>query len=77
MSFVRKHFWIDIRRFCGGCDRPMKYGFICSMPAVVNSSVYSSGGGISDEEGTRRCPRSSKKRVKSKRISDEFIVATD
>src|SRR5262252_5157588 len=46
------------------------------MPAFVKSSVGSSAG-ISDEEGTRRCPRSSKKRRNRSLTSVDFIPAPD
>src|SRR5512132_4019695 len=43
------------------------------MPALVKSSVGSCAGS-SDEEGTRRCPRSSKNFRNSSRTSVDFIV---
>ena len=61
MSGVRKHFWHDVTRSRGGFSSPRKYGLNGCMPAIVNRVDVSSGAGISDAEGMRRCPRSSKK----------------
>ena len=61
MSGVRKQRWQEVSRGAGGVSRPRKYGWKGCMPAVVSSTLGSSAAGISDAEGTRRCPRSSKK----------------
>ena len=44
------------------------------MPAVVSSTDWSSAEGTSDAEGTARCPRSTKKSVKLRRISSEVVT---
>src|SRR6185436_11835141 len=44
------------------------------IPALVSRSP-DSGGGISDEDGTRLCPRSSKKRRNSSRIRSPSMAA--
>jgi hypothetical protein len=67
MSTARKHFWTDVARGNGGGECPRKYGMNWFIPAFVSSNP-DSGGGINDEDGTRRCPRSSKKRRKLSRI---------
>ncbi len=61
MSGVRKHFWHDVSLGLGGASSPRKYGLKGCIPAIVSSVEVSSGAGISDAEGTRRWPRSSKK----------------
>ena len=38
MSVVRKHFWHEVRRGCGGGSWPRKYGLNGCMPAVVSST---------------------------------------
>ncbi|GBD12646.1 hypothetical protein HRbin24_00659 [bacterium HR24] len=53
MSVVRKHFWTVVRRLCGGCACPMKYGLKGTMPALVNSRVGSPTG-TSGALGSRR-----------------------
>src|SRR6266498_728851 len=68
MSVVRKAFWTDTARGVGGSARPRKNGMNGTIPAVVKSRP-DSGGGISDEEGTRRWSRSSKNRRNRERIS--------
>ena len=45
------------------------------MPATVSRVEVSSGGGISDAEGTRRWPRCSKKLRYVSRISADFMNA--
>ena len=49
-----------MKRGAGGFFAPEKYGFSGCMPAEMKSVEGSSGGGISDHEGKRRWPRSSK-----------------
>jgi hypothetical protein len=44
------------------------------MPAIVRRVEVSSGAGISDADGTRRCPRSSKNERYASRISLVFMV---
>ncbi len=60
MSGVRKHFCESTTRGEGGSASPRKYGLNGCMPATVRSVEVSSGGGISEADGTRRWPRSSK-----------------
>src|SRR3954470_13264076 len=67
MSLARKHFWAVVARGNGGAAWPRKYGMNWFIPAFVSSSP-DSGGGISDELGTRLWPRSSKKRRNDSRI---------
>ena len=69
MSGVRKHFWTEVRRLEGGSSSPRKYGLNGCIPATVRSVEVSSGAGISDAEGTRRWPRSSKNERYASRIS--------
>ena len=38
MSVVRKTFWHDVRRGCGGFSSPRKYGLKGCIPAVVSST---------------------------------------
>ena len=64
MSTARKTFWTVTARGNGAGACPRKYGMNWFMPAFV-SSRPDSGWGISDEDGTRLCPRSSKKRRNS------------
>ena len=73
MSLARKHFCTDVARENGGAVWPRKYGMNCSMPAPV-SSRPDSGAASSDEERTRVCARSSKKRRKVSRISLPFTT---
>jgi hypothetical protein len=69
MSVVRNDFWtVTARGPCGDSARPRKYGMNWTIPAVVRSSPLS-GGGISEDEGTLRCPRSSKNRTNNRRMS--------
>src|SRR5215212_7730930 len=42
------------------------------MPAVVSSTVRSSGGGTSDDDGSLGCPRSTKNERNRSRISAAF-----
>src|SRR6202008_3166579 len=56
--------------------RPVKTSLNWFIPALVKSSVGSSAG-IREDEGTRRCPRSSKKRRNRSRTSVAFIPAPD
>lgn len=58
MSFVRMHFCVVVTR--GNCRGicPKNMGLNCSIPAMVRSTVGSSG--TSDELGRRRCPFFSK-----------------
>ena len=53
ISTVRKHFWTEHMRLCGGSSRPRKYGVICCMPAVVSKTVGSLCG-TRDDDGTSR-----------------------
>src|SRR5436305_11919013 len=69
MSLVRMTFWDDVARGYGGSACPRKYGMNWFIPALVSKRPVS-GGGISDDERTRVCPRSSKKRRKRSRISE-------
>ena len=56
----RKHFCTVVVSGAGGCSRPRKYGICGCIPAVVSSVERSSARGISDQEGRRRWPFSSK-----------------
>ncbi len=38
MSGVRKHFWTDASRWCGGASSPAKYALSGCIPAVVSST---------------------------------------
>src|SRR5688572_24048293 len=67
MSSARKTFCTVTARGNGTGACPRKYGMNWFIPAIVSSSP-DSGGGITDEDGTRRCPRSSKKRRNDSRI---------
>src|SRR5215467_12055797 len=67
MSLVRITFWEVVARGYGGSAWPKKYGMNWFIPAFV-SSRPDSGGGISDEDRTRVCPRSSKNDRNSSRI---------
>ena len=60
MSVVRKHFWTDASRGCGGVSSPRKYGTSGCMPAVVSSTEASDAAGTSDAEASRRWSRRSK-----------------
>src|SRR5207244_693035 len=70
MSLARKHFCELAALGHGGSACPRKYGMNWFIPALV-SSRPDSGGGISDELGTRRCPRSSKKRRNVSRMRSD------
>src|SRR3990170_6657745 len=74
MSVVRKDFWTVAARGNGGSCWPRKYGLNWTIPAVVSRREGSFG--ISEEEGTTVCPRSSKKDRKPRRISAPRIVAS-
>src|SRR2546423_13098968 len=71
MSFWRNDFCDVAARGYGGSCIPKKYGMNCTIPAVVRSSPVS-GGGISEDDGTTRCPRSSKNQRNSRRMSFPF-----
>ena len=60
MSGVRKQRCDEVSRGAGGSSRPRKYGLNGCMPATLSSVEVSSDAGISDAEGMRRWPRSSK-----------------
>ena len=60
MSVVRKHFWTEAIRSCGGFSSPRKYGTSGCMPAVVSSTVASDDAGTSDADAKRRWSRCSK-----------------
>ena len=53
----------------GGSSLPRKYGISGCIPALMNSVVWSSARGISDAEGRRTWPFSSKKARKPSRSS--------
>src|SRR6266540_1053001 len=71
MSPVRAHFCTLVARLNSGTASPRKYGLNWFMPALASSRLASAG--ISELEGTRRCPRSTKKSVNRRRISIEFM----
>ena len=50
---------LELTRSFGGGLRPRKYGLNCCIPATMKRVDGSSAGGISECDGTRRCPRSS------------------
>ena len=54
MSFVRTHFCVVVAHGTFRSSWPMNTGLNCSMPAIVSSTVGSSG--TSDELGRRACP---------------------
>ncbi len=56
---ARRHFWTLTARGPGGAFVRRKYGLNGCMPATMKSVDGSSAGGISECDGTRRCPRSS------------------
>ena len=58
----------------GGGSRPRKNGICGCMPAVVSSVERSSARGISDADGRRRWPFSSKKERKPSRISADVRI---
>ena len=49
-----------MNRGAGGFFVPEKYGFSGCIPAEMNNVDGSSGGGISENDGNRRCSRDSK-----------------
>src|SRR5919199_6577003 len=53
----------------GGASRPAKYGFSGCMPAMTSSVEVSLGGGMSENDGSRRWSCSSEKERKRSRIS--------
>ena len=61
MSTVRKTFCESVVVGAGGCSRPRKNGICGCMPAETSSVERSSARGISDADGRRRWPFSSKK----------------
>jgi hypothetical protein len=67
MSTVRADFCTEVARRNDGSACPRKYGMNWFMPAFASSSPVS-GDGIRDDDRTRVCPRSSKKRRKRSRI---------
>ena len=69
MSGVRNTFWQVAVRGAGGASRPRKYGICGCIPALVRSVEWSSARGISEADGQRRCPFSSKKERKPSRNS--------
>ena len=71
ISSVRTHFWAFASRAPAGCFfSPIRYGTSGCIPAVMNSTVLSSG--ISDAEGIIVCPFVLKKSRNFLRVS--FIV---
>ena len=68
MSLVRITFCAVTARGNGASACPRKYGMNWFIPAFVSRSPEA-GGGISDEDRTRACPRSSKKRRNVSRIA--------
>ena len=68
ISTVRKHFWTEQSRLCGGASSPRKYGVICCMPAVVSNTVGSLIG-TREEDGTSRWPFDSKNETNAARTS--------
>src|SRR5512142_2221999 len=69
MSTVRKTFCAVVVRGAGGCSRPRKNGICGCIPALISSVERSSARGISEYDGQRRWPFSSKKERKPSRIS--------
>jgi len=57
MSFVRMHFWVVVARACARGAWPRKIRLKSSIPAIVSSTVGSSG--MSDALGSRAWPRRS------------------
>src|ERR687883_881125 len=74
MSGVRKHFWTVAVVGAGGCSRPRKYGICGCIPALVSSVERSSARGISDSDGRRRWPFSSKNERKPSRSSADVRI---
>ena len=60
MSGVRNTFWQVVVSSAGGGSRPRKNGICGCIPALVSSVEWSSARGISDADGQRRWPFSSK-----------------
>src|SRR5262249_46138119 len=71
MSFWRNDFCEVAARGYGASCSPRKYGMNWTIPAVVSSSPVS-GGGINEDDGTIRCPRSSKNVRNCRRMSFAF-----
>ena len=69
MSGVRKTFCAVVVSGAGGASRPRKNGICGCMPALVSSVEWSSARGISESDGQRRWPFSSKKERKPSRSS--------
>ena len=61
MSGVRKTFCAVVVSGAGGASRPRKNGICGCIPALVSSVEWSSARGISEYDGQRRWPFSSKK----------------
>ena len=57
MSLVRTHFWVVVAQGTLRSSWPMNTGLNWSMPAMVSSTVGSSG--TREEEGRRAWPRDS------------------
>src|SRR5438093_11113430 len=74
MSPVRMHFWEEVARGKGGSCWPRKYGTNWFMPALVSSRPGT--GAISEDDGTTRCPRSSKNDRNACRISFPSMAAS-
>src|SRR3954470_21264576 len=75
MSTALKQRCTEVRRGAGGAAWPRKYGLKGCMPAVVSSTDWSSADGTSEADGKARCPRSTKKSVKERRISSDVFTA--
>src|SRR3954469_5015208 len=71
MSGVRKTFCEVVVSGAGGASRPRKNGIWGCIPALVRSVEWSSARGISEYDGQRKCPFSSKKDRKPSRISGD------
>src|SRR5215217_374813 len=74
MSSALKHFCTVVARTNGAGEWPRKYGMNWFIPAFV-SSRPDSGSGISEDDGTRLWPRSSKKRRNDSRISSPRMAS--
>src|SRR4051794_22241389 len=72
MSTVRKHFWHEVRRLCGGFSSPRKYGLNGCIPAVVSRTEGSYEGGTSEADAMRLWSRSSKNDRYCSRIWSAF-----
>src|SRR5687768_5404447 len=73
MSTVRKHFWQDVSRLCGGASWPRKYGFSGCIPALMSSVDGSYAVGTSEADGSRLWSRDSKNSWNVRRISSVFM----